>query len=546
MINNNQNNNYHTPQSQNQITTPFGYNNNANLNINSPLTSLENNSPQINYSPNYLSMNNQQNQQQQKHKTAQVYLNPNLPYATGVQQLSFNKFNNKDISLKQEKNNQNEENISNKPMENLISNNQFNPGDTQFGFGGMAGMPGMQGVQGVPGIPNNYIQNNFSQMGYGMNMNNIYMKNYEQQQNPQMFNMNMNNINNNLNYSFLLNDNMMNKQLKNNNGNMNINLNKPQLNYDMNNNINNSMNINNLIQNNINYTDNNKFYHNKNNNIRNPLNNKGSQSMQGLKNTMPNFNSNENLNFPMISNNPQHLLNNRNNQRQLYNQNLQQQNYLMNGNIINNNIPNSTKIMRNEKMFNLVQRNDIMYNNNLTNKKNFKQLNNNSIQEKNNLTNNNNNYRNKKIHKNEVNTKAFGQKKRNLLLLRLNFGVNFEIFEIDMDEDKNILFQKLQKRFNINDKYIILIYHKIMEAKDKIEKIFNSPLNPNSSKELYEISNILKNDNIKNSALIDTIKNKNNLLKNYSFDSIDSFKYKRYNEKYSFSNYESKRHNTSF
>ena len=470
-------------------------------------------------------------------------MNPNLPYANGVQQLNFNKLNNNDMTLKQEKNNQNEENMTNKPMENLINNNQFNRGDTQFGFGGMAGMPGIQGVQGVPGISNNYIQ----QMGYGMNMNNIYMKNYEQQQNPQMFNMNMNNINNNLNYSFLLNDNMMNKQLKSNKGNMNLNLNKPQLNYDMNNNINNSMNINNYLQNNINYAENNKFYHNKNNNIRNPLNNTGSQSMQGLKNTIPNFNLNENLNFPMIANNPQALFNNRNNQRQLYNKKLQQQNYLMNGNIINNNIPNSAKIMRNEKIFNLLQRNDIIYNNNLANKKTFNQLNNNAIQEKNNLNNNNNNYRNKKIHKNEVNTKTFEQKKRNMLLLRLNFGIKFEIFEIDMDEDKNILFQKLQKRFNINDKYIILIYHKIMEAKDKIEKIFNSPLNPNSSKELYEISNILKNGNIKNSSLIDTMKNKNKyFLKNYSFDSIDSFKYKRYNEKYSFSDDENKRHNTSF
>ena len=67
-----------------------------------------------------------------------------------------------------------------------------------------------------------------------------------------------------------------------------------------------------------------------------------------MKNTMPNFNLNENLNFPMMPGNSQQLLNNRNTQRGFYNQ----QNNLFNGNLLNNNISNSGKMMRNEKISN--------------------------------------------------------------------------------------------------------------------------------------------------------------------------------------------------
>jgi hypothetical protein len=140
---------------------------------------------------------------------------------------------------------------------------------------------------------------------------------------------------------------------------------------------------------NFNYNDNNnnKFYPNNNNpNIRNTLNNKGSLSMQGMKNTTPNFNLNESLNFSMIQGNNQQLMNNRNNQRGFYNQ----QNYLINGNLMNaNSLPGSGKTMRNEKIINSFQQKDSKFGNNMQNKKGQKLFNNNNI--------NNNNIRIKEM-----------------------------------------------------------------------------------------------------------------------------------------------------
>ena len=189
---------------------------------------------------------------------------------------------------------------------------------------------------------NHFLKNNYATLPYGMNS--IPIQFYEQQ-NPQMFHPN----NNNLNYSFQLNEEMINnninKKLKKNN-NISLNLNKGQLNYDLTNNLNNSMNLGNMLKN-FNYNDtNNKFFQNNNNHNLGTPNNKGSLSMQGMKNTMPNFNLNENLNFPMMPGNSQQLLNNRNTQRGFYNQ----QNNLFNGNLLNNNISNSGKMMRNEKI----------------------------------------------------------------------------------------------------------------------------------------------------------------------------------------------------
>ena len=180
----------------------------------------------------------------------------------------------------------------------------------------------------------------------------------------------MNNIKNkNLDYSFQLNENKIinniNKKLKknNNNGNINLNLNKgDQFNFDM--------NINNMKKN-INYNVNNTFFQNYNNNhnIKNNINNKASLRMQGLRNTMPNFNLNENLNFSMKPGKNQQLLNN---QRSFYNP----LNYLLNGNIINN-FPNSSEIMRNEKYLNLFQQKDSKFSNSFSLKKKIKQFNNN-------------------------------------------------------------------------------------------------------------------------------------------------------------------------
>ena len=139
--------------------------------------------------------------------------------------------------MKKDKN-KNEESLNdmnifnnNRQIDNLINNNnnQFMPGDMYMGMGGIS--------------PNSFIQKNYPQIAYGMN--NLLMQNYEQQ-NPQMFHANPNN---NLNYSFQLNEdlvnNNVNKKLKknNNSGNINLNLNKAQLNYDISNNLSNSMNL---------------------------------------------------------------------------------------------------------------------------------------------------------------------------------------------------------------------------------------------------------------------------------------------------------------
>ena len=235
MNNNNINNSANiTPQRQNQMTTPFGYNN--NINLNSPLnSSTTNNSSNLNYSSNFLNMNfnqnnsnnssNQKQVQQQNYKAPQVYMNPNISNLTGLSQMNVKQRdsqNNKDISLKNEKN-QNEENLNdlnifnNKQINNLnfINNNaQFAQGDMYMG--------------GLPG--NQFLQKNFAPMSYGMN--NIQMQLYEQQS-PQMFQSN----NNNLNYSFQLNEEMLNnhinKKLKKNN--TNLNLNKGQISYDLSN-----------------------------------------------------------------------------------------------------------------------------------------------------------------------------------------------------------------------------------------------------------------------------------------------------------------------
>ena len=176
-----------------------------NINLNSPLNSSTNNSSNLNYSPNFMSLNfNQQNnnnssilnqqqnqnQQQQKHKAPQIYMSPNLPYITGLSQLNQN---SKDLSSLKKDKNQNEDNLNdihpfnnnnNRQMENLINNNQFmTGGDMYMGMGGIS--------------PNGFMQKNYHpQMAYGMNgmnnmnsMNNLLMQNYEQKS-QQMFHAN--------------------------------------------------------------------------------------------------------------------------------------------------------------------------------------------------------------------------------------------------------------------------------------------------------------------------------------------------------------------
>ena len=146
-------------------------------------------------------------------------------------------------------------------------------------------------------IPNEILMNKnyIQQQNYNRLPPTLYNMPMIMEQNPQIFN-NINNQNNN--FLFGNNEDMKHKKMKMkiqkspNEGNLNIN---PNINMNM-------MNISNLnfpCQN----MNNNKFF--KNNNTNNNLSlNKGSLSMQGNKNTIPNFNPNVNFNF-MIQKSPQ-------------------------------------------------------------------------------------------------------------------------------------------------------------------------------------------------------------------------------------------------
>ena len=565
MMNNsnmNQNNSSNiTPQRKNQMTTPFGYNN--NINLNSPLnSSTTNNSSNMNYSPNFLnslnfnqsnSNSNQHTPQQQKQKTPQIYMNPNLSYLTGISQILPNQrdsIKSKDIK------NQNEESLN----ANLMNNNgQFLQGDMYMGA--------MMG--------NHFLKNNYATLPYGMN--NIPIQFYEQQ-NPQMFHPN----NNNLNYSFQLNEEMINnninKKLKKNN-NISLNLNKGQLNYDLTNNLNNSMNLGNMLKN-FNYNDtNNKFFQNNNNHNLGTPNNKGSLSMQGMKNTMPNFNLNENLNFPMMPGNSQQLLNNRNTQRGFYNQ----QNNLFNGNLLNNNISNSGKMMRNEKISNAFKK-DPKYGINSSNKKNQKQYSNYNLNNNYNYMTqdlkNNNNFDNRNIYKQPQNAKSKGNIMfdNNLYMKSLedqgmtkninnnqnmsNFANNNNemvknnntslIIKIKLDEDKYESFEinlneypfNLQKKLNFNPNLFMLLNKKISDMMEKIKKIFNTPLKQNSTQDLMKINEILFNQKFKghnNFNANELGKNNNNIMRRkYSFNLGNSFYHKKFINEFLFSPKENK------
>ena len=371
-------------------------------------------------------------------------------------------------------------------------------------------------------------------------------------------------------------------------------MNKSQLNYDIPKNLNNSMNFSNIMQN-FNYNDNNnnKFYPNNNNpNLRNTLNNKGSLSMQGMKNTTPNFNLNESLNFSMIQGNNQQLMNNRNNQRGFYNQ----QNYLINGNLMNaNSLPGSSKTMRNEKIINSFQQKDSKFGNNMQNKKGQKLFNNNNINnnnmninmnlmsqelKNNNINNNDNRYIFKQQNQNQKNLKnnniydpelyqsTEGQlmnnnmqninnnhnnnylgnysknkynenikNNTNSLILRLKIDKEkYENLEINLDEDPLIFYQTLHKKVNMNENLMVFLYKKIKDIMDNIKMIFDKPLKEDSFKDLKTINTILKSKDYKSINGIKLMKIEKNILKrNFSFDTLNLYKHKKFANDFLFS-----------
>ena len=313
--------------------------------------------------------------------------------------------------------------------------------------------------------------------------------------------------------------------------------------------------------------------------------------MQGMKNTIPNFNLNENLNFSMMQGNNQQLMNNRNNQRGFYNQ----QNFLINGNIMNNNLPSSSKTMRNEKIMNSFQQKDSKYGNILQNKKNQKQFNNNNNNMNNNmnlmpqdLKNNNNTNDNRYMFKQQnpkniknnmydpslyqqteeqqgmntnnqnMNNNYLGNYTKNKinegmknntssLILKLRVDNDkYENVEINLDEDPYVFYQSLEKKVNLNKNIMVFLYKKIKNIMDKIKKIFDEPLNQESFNDLNTISNILTNKDSKSKDCksINGIKlmifDKKYLLRNFSFNSLKSNDHKKFVDKLLFSSEESK------
>ena len=85
---------------------------------------------------------------------------------------------------------------------------------------------------------------------------------------------------------------------------------------------------------------------------------------------------------------------------------------------------------------------------------------------------------------------------------------------------------------------MIFLYRKVKDAMDKMETLFKTPLDPKSSKDLNEIRNILINN--KKKDLNNIYSNKlmkietNTLLRNNSFNLVNSYKHKKYTENYLF------------
>jgi hypothetical protein len=284
-------------------------------------------------------------------------------------------------------------------------------------------------------------------------------------------------------------------------------------------------------------------------------------------------------------------MNNRNNQRGFYNQ----QNFLINGNIMNNNLPNSSKTMRNEKIMNSFQQKDSKYGNILQNKKNQKQFNNNNNNMNNNmnlmsqdLKNNNNANDNRYMFKQQnpkniknnmydpslyqqteeqqgmntnnqnMNNNYLGNYTKNKinegikhntssLILRLRVDNDkYENVEINLDEDPYVFYQCLEKKVNLNKNIMVFLYNKIKNIMDNIKKIFNEPLNQESYNDLNTISNILTNKDSKGKDCksINGIKlmifDKKYLLRNLSFNSIKSNAHRKFVDKLLFSSEECK------
>jgi len=580
--NNNLNNPNLTPQRRNQITKPFGFNQN--------LSNNKNMNNQTNFNLNNLNQGGKNSiinpmitQQNQNHPPSQnqIYINPNnnlLLMGALRQSLSMNDNNDQEISLNDEKSS---ENLS----EDIVPTRGGNPSESSL----QINKNNNDFINPEMIINNRYFQPNFLTIPYNMNvnsinnslgninninnLNNINYNNINNIQNVSNYNQNMtnqiNNINNLNNLSMgnfqmpiydQQNNPLYNSVLASNmKNNYSLSMNNDEINHkkakkipnkspkEQSFTMNAAMSMGNMLPN-LNYNG-----PNLNNNLSG--NNKNiSLSSQAPKNTVPNFNQVDNLNFPFNQNkiNQQGLspllnmnmnMNNFRNKNYFIPQNMKNAhknnniwNNLNNSNInnnngnINDNFNGSKSNIFNKKDFH--HRNNINnnnYNNNYNNNKKFNKLynynahqpsnpnnsshiinngnknnklkQNNGIDDNNNLINNNifknnnNNYNNNGQNPNGNMLRSNKSQKQYLLSLCLKFGnKDKEILNFKTLKDTNGILQKVKEKRNLNDKIVKLIQMKINKAVQIIKQVYDLNLNKYTYKNLaninYQMTNI--------------------------------------------------------
>ena len=571
--NNNLNNPNLTPQRRNQITQPFGFNQN--------LSNNKNMNNQNNFNVNNLNQGGKNTinplitQQNQSHPPSQkqIYINPNnnlLLMGAIRNSLSMNDNNDQEISLNDEKSSENlsedivqtrggtpsesslQINKNNNDFispEMIINNRYFQPNFLSIpynmnvnsinnSFGNINNINNLNNINynNINNIQNvsNYNQNIANQINNINNLNNLSMGNfqmpiYDQQNNPLYNSVIASNMKNN--YSLSMNNDEIN--IKNHKKVKKIpNKSPKEQSFTMNA----AMSLGNMLPN-LNYNGPNL---NNSNNLSG--NNKNiSLSSQAPKNTVPNFNQVDNLNFPFNQNkiNQQGLspllnmnMNNFGNKNYYIQQNMKNAhknnniwNNLNNNNInnnngnINDNFNGNKSNIFNKKDFQH-RNNNNNYNSNYNNKKfnklynynthqpsntnNINHINNsdnknNKFKQKYGIDDNNNNLINNNIFKNNINSNGINpngnilrsnkSQKQYLLSLCLKFGnKDTEILNFKTLKDTNGILQKVKEKRNLNEKVVKLIQMKINKAVQIIKQIYELNLNKYTYKNLANIN----------------------------------------------------------
>ena len=548
-----------TPNRQNPMATPYGFNSNlanspANLNFNFNNANQHGNNANI--SGGIMSPQTGQ-------KNPNIYMNPNLVYMSGMPNSINISENEQDSSIKDEKSSENlsEEaalsqaslqgrnaqnqqqsdlqkiNPQNEYVNPILINNKFMRQPNYIGMPyNMSNIPNMGNINNLNNINdlNNFAgmnnlnnnmnmnANNLGNLG-NLNMNNFSMQQlYEHQNNPLVNAAALAGIPP-VNYSQMTEELAMNqKKLKKN-------INKSPM--EQTHSLNASINLGMLP--NLNYNGpNNKFI--KTNNGLQGLN-KNSISLQGNKNTIPNFNQSDNLNFvfsqnkmqPDISSlmnpianrtfyvqqNTKNFHNNANNMSgssHLMNVNTNplaaaassKNNMFLNKEFINSNMYNNSNNPNNKKF-----QKQMNYNNN-NNQQNSNLNNNNSSNNKNNQYNENNNNSNifKSANSNKINNNNIKdlpknnsnqnmgetQMKQYTLKIRLKLdNEEFDTIELKSKEDSRLALKDIKLKKNIDEKIIMLLQNKIKEAFDVTKNILGLKLDKYTIKSLIEINRII-------------------------------------------------------